>query len=255
MLIVHCPSLGHEILPELFDVMRYAGTSYPKTYHGSKITQGGSTTIDLAAGSKSPDFSLYEVKEGGGKVQKAESEVPTIAFEVGYYGEGEKKLALDAGRLICLSKGMIQLRNLKSVIWTHWEMDPLYPNHVAKNAAYKLNKLVPERDGVLVTDTETVQPTPDAYQAVVSFGKTPYWVRAYKSNTYKLFPDQGVKSIPILHRHLFRDPQEGDQNDPAFAIQTVDIMATIHSHEDKTAGDMDGIDKKLLERLKKRRVN
>lgn len=218
------------------------------------------------------------MKEGSGQVQKAESEFPTVAFELRYYGGGEKKLALDAGRLICLSKGMIQLvvaidinheaenqnngrRNMKSVIWTHWEMDPQYPRAVEKNAAaYELNELVPERDGVLVTDTMSVQPTPDAYRAVVSFGKKSYWVRAYKSNTYKLFPDQGVKSIPILHHHLFRDPQEDDRKHPAFIIQTVDIMATIHSHEDfqremdgknkKTADDMDSIDKKLLERLK-----
>jgi hypothetical protein len=201
--IVHCPNLGHEILPELFDVMRYAGTSYPKTYHGSKITQGGSTTITLAAGSKSPDFSLYEVKDSSGQVQQATNGVPTVAFEVGYR-EGEKKLALDAGRLICLSKGMIQLvatldinhtvekqnngrRKLESVVWTHWEMDPEYPQIVKSDHTYELNELLAERDGKVIKDTETVQPTPDAYRAVVKFAKTSHWIRAYKSDTYKVF--------------------------------------------------------------------
>ncbi|KAG2063016.1 hypothetical protein BDR04DRAFT_1164353 [Suillus decipiens] len=294
VLIVQCPNLGHEILPELFDVMRYAGTSYPKTYHGSKITQGGSTTIPLAAGSKSPDFSLYEVKDSSGQ---ATNGIPTVAFEVGYW-EGEKKLALDAGRLICLSKGMIQLvatidinhmvekqnnrrRKLESVVWTHWEMDPEYPQIVKSHHTYELNKLLPERDGKVITDTETVQPTPDAYRAVVTFAKIPHWVRAYKSDTYKvfntvifwsqypnikgleLFPDQGTKSIPILYRHLFRDPDEKDKKSAAFTFQTVDIMATIFGHEDvqremdaknnKTQEDMDSIDKQLLARLKRRR--
>ncbi|KAG1853373.1 hypothetical protein F4604DRAFT_1591607, partial [Suillus subluteus] len=296
VLIVHCPNLGHEILPELFDVMRHAEKSYPKKYHDSTITQGGSTTIALAAGSKSPDFSLYEVKESSGQAQQGTSGIPTVAFEVGYYGEGEKKLALDAGRLICLSKGMIQLaatididhekekdgiRKLKSVIWTHWEMDPGYPRIVKGNDTYELNKLLPERNGNVMTDTEKVQPTPDAYRAVVSFAKTPYWVRAQKSNTYKvsnpvilriqsadfkdleLFPDQGVKSIPILYRHLFRDPQEKDRKNPAFTFQTVDIMATIHSHETiqreingknkKTQRDVDSFEGALLATLKKRR--
>ncbi|KAG1822323.1 hypothetical protein DFJ58DRAFT_673050, partial [Suillus subalutaceus] len=298
VLIVHCPNLGHEILPELFDVMRHAEKSYPKKYHDSTIIQGGSTTIDLAAGSKSPDFSLYEVKESSGQAQQGTSGIPTVAFEVGYYGEGEKKLALDAGRLICLSKGMIQLvatinidhekekngiRKLKSVIWTHWEMDPGYPQIVKGNDTYELNKLLPERNGKVMTDTEKVQPTPDAYRAVVSFAKTPYWVRAQQSNTYKvsnpvilriqsadfkdleLFPDQGVKSIPILYRHLFRDPQEKDRKSSAFTFQTVDIMATIHSHENiqreingknkKTQQDVDSIDEEQLERLKRRRFD
>lgn len=275
VLVVHCPNLGHEILLELFDVMRYAGTSYPKTYHGSTIIQGGSTTITLAAGSKSPDFSLYEVKDCGGQSQKRTNGLPTIAFEVGYYGEGEKKLALDAGRLICLSKGMIQLvatinvekenygqRKLKSVIWTHWEMDPGYPRIVEKNDTYELNKLVPESDGKIIKGIETVQPTPDAYRAVVNFAKIPHWVRAYKSNTYKLFPDQGITSIPILYCHLFRDPEETDRKQPAFTIKPMDIMATIHSHDDvqreidgktkRTEEDVDLIDKELLARLKKR---
>ncbi|KAG2062519.1 hypothetical protein BDR04DRAFT_1123888, partial [Suillus decipiens] len=263
VLIVHCPNLGHEILPELFDVM-------------STITQGGSTTITLAAGSKSPDFSLYEVKDCGVQSRQGTNGLPTIAFEVGYYGEGEKKLALDAGRLICLSKGMIQLvatinvdhelekenygrRKLKSVVWTHWEMDPEYPRIVEKNDTYELNKLVAESDGKDIKGMEAVQPTPDAYRAVVNFAKTPHWVRAYKSNTYKdpeLFPDQGIKSIPILYRHLFRDPEEADQKQPAFTIKAMDIMATIHSHDHvqreidgkskRTEEDEDLVDKELL---------
>ncbi|KAG2126631.1 uncharacterized protein EDB93DRAFT_1257451 [Suillus bovinus] len=297
VLIVHCPSLGHEILPELFDVMRHAGTSYPREYHGSKITQGGSSTITLEAGSKSPDFSLYEVKESSRQVEQVTNGIPTIAFEVGHW-EGERKLTMDAGRLICLSKGMIQLvvtididhevekqnhgrRKLKSVIWTHWEMDAEYPQIVGKGDTYELNKLLPERDGKIIKDTETVQPVPDAYRAVVRFAKIPHWVRAYKSNTYKvskpvvfciqsadfngleLFPDQGIRSIPILYGHLFRDPQEKDLKRPAFVFQTVDIMATIHSHETirreidgknkKIDEDVDSVDQELLKRLKKRR--
>jgi hypothetical protein len=219
ILIVHCPSLGHEFPGDLFDLMGRAGKSYPREYNGSRITQGGSTTIDLEVGSKSPDFSLYEVKEGVGQDQKGENVIPTVALEVGYYGEGERKLTLDAGRLICLSKGRIQLvatididhevekqndgkRKLKSVIWTHWEMDPEYPKLVRERGGYELNVLVPERDGKLLEDHETVQPIPDAYRAVVKFAGISYWVRAYKSKIYKvrsaaLFRLQPPELVPL----------------------------------------------------------
>lgn len=203
VLIVHCPSLGHEFPGDLFDLMGRAGKSYPREYHGSRITQGGSTTVDLVVGSKSPDFSLYEVKESSRQDQKVLNVMPTVALEVGYYGEGERKLTLDAGRLICLSKGMIQLvatinidhevekqndgrRKLKSVVWTHWEMDPEYPKLVEENDKYELNELIPEKDGKMAEDQTTVQPPPDAYRAVVKFAQTPYWVRAYRSNIYKV---------------------------------------------------------------------
>ncbi|KAG1846988.1 hypothetical protein DFJ58DRAFT_730317 [Suillus subalutaceus] len=282
LLIVHCPSLGHEFPGDLFDLMGRTGRSYPRKYHSSRITQGGSTTIDLVVGSKSPDFSLYEVKEGSGLDQKGGNVMPTVALEVGYYGEKERKLTLDAGRLICLSKGMIQLvatididhevekknngkRKLKSVIWTHWEMDPEYPKLVEEHERYELNELIPETDGELLKNKETVQPIPDAYRAVVTFAGTSHWVRAYKSNVYKLFPPTGINSIPILYRHLFRDPQEGDQENPAFTIQTADIMATIHSFEEvqreidgtkkRKPEDVDLIDNELLARFKRRRAN
>jgi hypothetical protein len=62
---------------------------------------------------------------------------------------------------------------------------------------------------------------------------------------------------------LFRDPLEGDRENPAFNIQTADVMATIHNFE-KVQRQMDGtkkrkpedvdlIDNELLARLKKRR--
>jgi hypothetical protein len=61
---------------------------------------------------------------------------------------------------------------------------------------------------------------------------------------------------------LFRDPEETDRKQPAFTIKPMDIMATIHSHDDvqreidgktkRTEEDVDLIDKELLARLKKR---
>jgi hypothetical protein len=77
-------------------------------------------------------------------------------------------------------------QKLKSVIWTHWEMDPEYPQMIEGNGAYELNKLFPERNRKVIQDTETIQPAPDAYRVVVSFDRHPYWVRAWKSNTYKV---------------------------------------------------------------------
>jgi len=40
-----------------------------------------------------------------------------------------------------------------------------------------------------------------------------------------------VTHINILHRHLYRDPEDKDANTPAFSFQMCDIMTVIHRHE------------------------
>jgi hypothetical protein len=64
----------------------------------------------------------------------------------------------------------------------------------------------------------------------------------------------------MLYCYLFCNSQENGQKKSAFTFQTINIMATIHSHENvqcemngkhkKTQGDVDLIDEELFTRLK-----
>ena len=90
-LIVGCSvSYGHEILAGIFGRISLADIGHSGS---GSITSFGQANIPLSEGTKSPDYSLYEVGTG-----KAEF-IPTVAWEVGY-SESEKKLALDAARLL-----------------------------------------------------------------------------------------------------------------------------------------------------------
>jgi transcriptional regulator len=40
-----------------------------------------------------------------------------------------------------------------------------------------------------------------------------------------------VETIDILHRHLYREPDENDIDIPAFSFSRSDIMAVISEHE------------------------
>lgn len=63
-LIVRVLTIGHEIMVNLFVIMKGLGTGYPERYGKSSIVMGGSADIKLRQGFKSPDFSLYEMNEG-----------------------------------------------------------------------------------------------------------------------------------------------------------------------------------------------
>jgi hypothetical protein len=106
--------------------------------------------VTLTEGVTSPDYSLYEWKEGNEHVDS--NTFPTIVWEVAY-SELEKKLVLDVARHICLSRGRIRLvvainfthyadtwpRELDTVTWAHWEVDGSQCEEVKKPVHIALN--------------------------------------------------------------------------------------------------------------------
>lgn len=136
-LIVRVPTIGHEIMVNLFDIMKASGTGYPERYGKSSIVMGGSADVKLQQGFKSPDFSLYEVNEGDQNPSEIDDiTTPTVVFEVAYT-QSTRDVSLEAARHICLTGGDVLLvvvidiehergsdpRELKSVTWSHWEED------------------------------------------------------------------------------------------------------------------------------------
>jgi len=81
-LIVRIPTLGHEIMSDLFDVMKQSGTGYSReAYRGGRIILGGSADmLHHNGGHKSPDYSLYEVRDGKGAANDDDNTTPTIVF-------------------------------------------------------------------------------------------------------------------------------------------------------------------------------
>jgi len=198
-------SPGHEIMSDVFHLLACAGRSYPTTkYQGSKITQCGTADVKLTCGHKAPDFSLYELKDTAeSEADKDDNSTPTVVWEVGY-SENVKKLALDAARHICLTRGRVLLvitidiihednrvnggsRRLKEVKWAHWEMDYSACQEVDDKWDGELNVLEPER--LEAVDESCVHPAPNAYRTVVDMGGTNYHVRAAKTVEYKVKSD------------------------------------------------------------------
>ena len=134
-LIVRFPTIGHEIVSELFNIMSKAGTGYPERYRRSSVAMGSSANIHNSGGYKSPDFSLYEIDEDN-RSEILDRTSPMIVFEVAYT-QPSRKVELEAARHICLTRGQVQLviavdivhraktkpRELVSVTWSHWEED------------------------------------------------------------------------------------------------------------------------------------
>ena len=59
-----------------------------------------------------------------------------------------------------------------------------------------------------------------------------------------------VETIDILHRHLYREPQEGDIDISAFHFKTADIMTVINRHESlQKLGDQRAIKRQLQDDL------
>ncbi|KIM85872.1 hypothetical protein PILCRDRAFT_4992 [Piloderma croceum F 1598] len=130
-LIVRVPSIGHEMIGSLMDK---SGSGYPELYGRSRIVVGGCADIHYNSGHKSPDFSLYEVKDGGVSNDQ-DSSTPTVVFEVAY-SQTTRSVVQEAARHICLTRGEVQLvvaidiahktgtrrRELESVTWSHWEV-------------------------------------------------------------------------------------------------------------------------------------
>ena len=134
-LIVRFPTIGHEIVSELFHVMSKASTGYPERYRRSSVAMGGSANIHNSGGYKSPDFSLYKIDEDN-RSEILDRTSPMIVFEVAYT-QPSRKVELEAAHHICLTRGQVQLviaiyivhraktkpRELVSVTWSHWEED------------------------------------------------------------------------------------------------------------------------------------
>jgi hypothetical protein len=92
-----------------FDVMKQSGTGYSREpYRGSSIIMGGSADVKFPGGHKSPDFSLYEVKDGDGYAIGDDNTTPTIVFEVAYT-QPTRSVVLEAARHICLTGGEVLL--------------------------------------------------------------------------------------------------------------------------------------------------
>lgn len=174
-------TIGHEILVDLFETMSVNGNSYPRaSYNGSTILAGGTADVHFANGIKAPDYSLYENREDLGRaIDQDDNTLPTILWEVAY-SQGERKLALDAGRVICLTQGGVQLvvvinithkkdsspKSLQSVTWAHWEMDYNAWEELEDTWKGPIDNVVPDR-GNEVVDEDFVHPIPTAYSAVI----------------------------------------------------------------------------------------
>jgi len=82
--------------------------SYPLVlYRGSQIVECGMADVPLTRGTKSSDFSLYEVTHQGEHGKSELNSMPTVVFKYSY-SETSHKLALDAARHLLLSQGLVQ---------------------------------------------------------------------------------------------------------------------------------------------------
>lgn len=202
LIVGYAASPGHEIMADIFYILR---SDLPTKYQNSRITQCGTADVALTSGHKSPDFSLYEVKDtdrGKRGADRVNNTTPTVVWEVGY-SEGAKKLGLDAARHICLTRGLVQLvitidishegkrvdgsRRLKEVKWVHWEMEYGAFQEVEDDWGGQLNILEPDR--LEEVDESCVHPPPDAYRTVVDMGGTNYHIKAAKTVEYKVKAD------------------------------------------------------------------
>jgi hypothetical protein len=188
------------MIGSLFHLMAKSGTGYPELYGRSRIVEGGSADIHYNSGYKSPDFSLYEVKDGGGGVSDdQDSSTPTVVFEVAYT-QHTRNVALEAARHICLTRGEVRLvvaidivhkrgvrpRELESVTWSHWEEDVLKCD-VVEHEDDEVDEVYPER-GDEENDEDYVLPPATAFTAVVAQpgGRKRYRIRAEETAKWQV---------------------------------------------------------------------
>lgn len=160
--------------------MSNSGTSYPRVYGTSKITDGGSMGIPLYGGtSKTPDHSMYNILAGREYSDVQDSCIPTIVFEVAYT-QSSRDLAENAARHICLTLGQVLLvvaidiirtkdepKRLFSVTWSHWEEDVNARKLIVPNLDNGDDNMVrAEREGD-EDDEEHILPPAKAFSATV----------------------------------------------------------------------------------------
>jgi hypothetical protein len=174
-------------MTSLFHTLASNNTAYPSIYNDRIIWTYGQANIYLTQGTKSPDYSLYDLPKGSNEVEST----PTLACEVAS-SESETKLHLDAARLICLSRALILLviavkityqpnsspRKLLRVTWSHWEPD------------FRSFKKVEDTQGVVVNDPKPVLSEkvkggfPSPFEAYVDVGGDIYRIVARVTKQY-----------------------------------------------------------------------
>jgi hypothetical protein len=243
VLIVECgPSIGHEIISDIFHQLSVKDASYPRhTGYGTTISQGGSAAVILAKGMKEPDFSLYETHPFCRKLDDWANSKPTIAWEV-TYSESEKKLTTDAARLICFSRcgvllvvalninvsGTGESRKLNSVTWSHWEMDALGVKMIEPG-----QEAPPDKVGVLEPDWGMgrcgANNIPVAYRAVVAKGDGQVLVRATMTEKYVVcvFVHQADPKLKAFRRLCLMTAGRKSQSSTAIYIVIPLLMSRI----------------------------
>jgi hypothetical protein len=199
-LIVRLPTIGHEIVGNLFEILHASGTTYPPKYGASSIMMGGSADVQFRRGVKSPDFSLYDVKEGNPDSSEVyENAVPTIVFEVAYT-QSARSVSFEAGRHICLTGGDVLLvvvievnhkrgsrpRQLETVTWSHWEEDVDSYRECVNEDGDEINVVHAEREEG-EDEEEHVLPAASAFSALITEadGKL-YRIRATRTARYQV---------------------------------------------------------------------
>lgn len=211
-LIVRVPTIGHEIMTDLFYLMKQSGTGYSAgSYRGSRIVLGGSADIHYTSGYKSPDFSLYEVKDGGGDTIDDDTTTPTIVFEIAYT-QTTRSVVLEATRHICLTGGEVLLviaidivhkknmkpRELESVTWSHWEEDIDSFDEVKNPDDYEINNVSPDR-GEGDNDEDYVLPPATAFTGVIHGPdkQHKYHIRAVQTDKWRV-----RRNISLYNNHI-----------------------------------------------------
>jgi len=136
-----------------------------------------------------------------------------------------RNLAEEAAWHICLTMGWVLLvvtidiihepntrpRKLHSVTWPHWEEDVGAYGMVTKQDDEEVNEVRAERrQGE--DNTLHVLPPATAFSALMSVpgDDKRYRVRVTETVKWELFADPKISRINILHRRLYRDPDDED---------------------------------------------
>jgi hypothetical protein len=191
--------------------------SYPLVlYRGSQIVECGMADVPLTRGTKSSDFSLYEVTHRGEHGKSELNSMPTVVFKYSY-SETSHKLALDAARHLLLSQGLVQLvvvvdvkwksgaqdgsLILEKVMWVHWEVDGSSFEKVDSPWGGELDDPRPDQD----VDEDFVQPPADAYKAVIEMDGTKYHLRALEVKEWEVpqhFSNFSISFVDLLFTAL-----------------------------------------------------
>ncbi|KAH8997671.1 hypothetical protein EDB86DRAFT_2914280 [Lactarius hatsudake] len=258
-LILRLPSLENGLISNLLINAAISDAPYQDCYgRSSTAVVGGSTDIHYLNGNgcKSPDFSLYELKDcrdGARSPDSAGSGIPTIVFEA-IYGQSTRCLASEAARHICLTMGQVLLviaidithepntrpKKLQSVTWSHWEEDIEAHAVITKQVGDRVYEVEAERSpGVSATAFKALIPITGADDDQL------LRIRVTETFKWELFPSPKISRIDILHRHLYRDPKDADVEVPAYSFNVSDMM-TVIKKLDRIQEQIDSVTTEML---------